>query len=235
MMRYDIVLLMPFGNDSSNVRNVLTYSGMNVSQIEDAEIAKAELVLHSPAFMLLDFDIKDAETLLRDISKVFFRMLPFIIVSGVFADGSERAAMLSQGADACIDHPVNSNEVLAVIKAVQRRERRIAGLNVGRLLPQIKYKDLEIDPLRRTVMKARKQIMLTAKEFDVLHLLAHHRGVALTKEKIYQSVWGGDHQFASSSVARSVSSLRQKIGYDIDGEDYIQTIFGVGYRFGRIE
>lgn len=77
--------------------------------------------------------------------------------------------------------------------------------------------------------------MLTAKEFDVLYALAHRRGTVLTKEEIYQAVWGGDYQFASSNVARSISSLRQKIGVDRDGKDYIQTVFGVGYRFGNME
>lgn len=234
-MKYDIVLLMLPGENCCSVRNALTYSGMNVSQIENAEIAKAGLVSYSPAFILIDLGIKNANLLLDELLRSFFRPCPFVIVSADFLSGAERAEMLSRGADACIDYPVNPNEVLAVIRAVRRRERRIAGLDLGRLLPRIEYKDLEIDPLRRTVIKAGEQLLLTPKEFDVLYALAHHTGTVLTKEKIYQSVWGEDYRFASSNVAKSISSLRQKIGLDADGKAYVQTVFGVGYRFGNVE
>lgn len=134
-MAYDILLLTPHKDNSLNVCDMLTYYGMNVIQIEDTESMKAGLVSHRPAFVLLDFDTKGAGTLLCDLSRDYFHLSPFIIVSAAFANGAERAAMLLQGADACIDHPINPGEVLAVIKAVQRRERRIARLNLGRLLP----------------------------------------------------------------------------------------------------
>lgn len=234
-MGYDILLLMSLDGDCSKIYSKLRRSGMNVFHINITDDVKAELVSRSPAFILLDFKTEGADLLLHRLSSGFFRPYPFIIVSADYSNGAERAAMLSRGADACVDYPINSDEVLAIINAVLRRERRVAGLNLGRLLPCIEYKDLRIDPLRRVVTKAGEHIWLTAKDFDVLCVLAHHAGIVLTKEEIYKSVWGEDYRFASSNVPRSVSSLRQKIGLDRDGKDYIQTIFRVGYRFGNIE
>lgn len=146
-MGYDIMLLMPFDENYLRVCSALKCSGINVSRIDDTDGVKAGLISRSPAFVLLDFGTKNAASLLYELSQCLFRAFPFIIVSAAFTDGADRAAMLSSGADACIDHPINLDEFLAVINAVQRRERRIAGLNFGRLLPCIEYEDLKIDPL----------------------------------------------------------------------------------------
>lgn len=125
---------------------------------------------------------------MAEIANGLFHPYPYIIVSSTQSNGAFHADLLRLGADICIDNPIIVDEVLAVVNAVQRRERRIAGLNVGRLLPRIEYKDLVIDPLRRIVMMKGTQINLTAKEFGVLYFLADHAGSALTKKEIYQAV-----------------------------------------------
>lgn len=234
-MKFDMMLLANPSGHLNKVCDELRSFYIDVEHITDAYRAKAGLALRSPAFLLLDYNREGANLLLHDITRILFRPCPYIIVSTLFSDGADRASLLRLGADICIDSPIDTGEVLAVIHAVQRRERRIAGLNFGRLLPCVEYKDLKIDPLRRTVVKAGEQLPLTAKEFDVLYVLAYHMGIVLTKEEIHQSVWGGDYRLASSNVARNISYLRQKMGLDKDGKSYVQTIFGVGYRFGNAE
>ena len=74
-------------------------------------------------------------------------------------------------------------------------------------------------------------VSLTIKEFDILHLLASYLGIVFTEAQIYERVWREDFSTASTSVLDHLSSLRQKLGLnDRDGR-YIQTVFGVGYRF----
>lgn len=92
-----------------------------------------------------------------------------------------------------------------------------------------------IDPLRRTVTMKDIQVALTAKEFDVLHVLAYHAGKVLTKEKIYKAVWGGEYNPSSTHVSDQISSIRRKLCLDSKCTCYIQTVIGVGYRFGTAE
>lgn len=139
--------------------------------------------------------------------------------------------MLELGADACVSKPVNAKEIFAIVRAVYRRESRLARLQRGKLLPRIEHKKLKIDPFRRIVMMRRDLIELTAKEFDVLYFLAYHAGTVMTKKEIYESVWKETYDETSTGVADHISSLRRKLGLHKKDKDYIETVFGIGYRF----
>ena len=77
-------------------------------------------------------------------------------------------------------------------------------------------------------------IALTAKEFDVLYFLASHIGTVLTKEKIYNAVWREQYNPKGTHVSDQISSIRQKLGLSSKDMVYIQTVIGVGYRFGTL-
>ena len=85
--------------------------------------------------------------------------------------------------------------------------------------------DLEIDPAAREVRRAGQAVELTFKEFELLRLLCTHRGVALTRDEILQSVWDYDYTGETRTVDMHVKALRQKLG-----EDVITTVRGVGYK-----
>lgn len=78
-----------------------------------------------------------------------------------------------------------------------------------------------------------KPVSLTHKEYEVLCFLADHAGVALTKEEIFRAVWKSSYAPNSTNVADQISSLRCKLGLDRKDITYIQTVIGVGYRFGK--
>ena len=165
------------------------------------------------------------------IADSILRPYPYIIAADACLGGEKFAALLNMGADACVQNPINAKDVLALIRAVLRRERKIIWPYRNRLLPCIEYKDLAIDPLRRIVTMKGVEIALTAKEFEILYLLAQNAGTVLTKEEIYRSVWNTDCNIVATSVTDHISSLRQKLGIDRKDTHYIQTVFGVGYRF----
>ena len=75
--------------------------------------------------------------------------------------------------------------------------------------------------------------MLTRKEYDVLHFLAKHIGNVMTKEEIYIAVWKDRYNPKMTHVSDQISSLRHKLGLSSKDTNYIQTVVGVGYRFGR--
>lgn len=206
------------------VYNILHRSNINVVHTENEYDAKVGLALHSPTFVLLDFYIKGVKSLLQEIASGQWFPQPYVMVAAEYTDGNDRAKMLQLGADICVDWPINAEEVLAVIHAVRRRCRS---------LPVIEYKELSIDTISRTVTMRGEPIVLTRKEYEVLLLLLNHVGIVLTKEEIYRTVWKSSYDPNSTNVVDQISSLRFKLGLDRKDTTYIQTIIGVGYRFGK--
>lgn len=234
-MKQDIVLVLPPTKHLLALHEALSYFGMNVSQTEDISSMSAGLALHSPAFLILDVSIEGTKHFLVDVSRGNLSPPPYIIVAGEFSLGPDYAAMLNLGADACVSKPINADEILSVINSVLRRERKITRLHLGRMLPCIEYRDLVIDPLRRTVHMRGLPIVLTVKEFDVLYYLAYHSGKVLRNKEIYEAVWKSQYFETTTSVSEHISAIRKKLGLSSRDKNYIQTVFGMGYRFAQIE
>ena len=95
----------------------------------------------------------------------------------------------------------------------------------------IKCGDLAINEKTRRVEVANKEISLTPKEFDILLFLARNRGEVFTKEQIYNAVWEEDYIMDDSNIMAFIRKLRKKIEPNPDAPIYIQTIWGIGYKF----
>lgn len=235
-MNQDILLISCQTKNLEQLQLALEQVQMTVTQIEDIENVIFTLKRHSPAFLLLDYAIENADHLLQEISKaIFFDPPPYILIADAFLNASDRAVAFDLGADACIAKPISPNEVVAMIRSVLRREHRIARLQTNRITSPIDYKDLNIDTLRHSVTMRGEQISLAPKEFDILCLLAENPGVVLSKETIYKKVWKEQHEFDVTRVTDNIRSLRQKLGLDSKDTDYIQTVHRIGYRFARVE
>ena len=144
--------------------------------------------------------------------------VPVILLTARTAE-MDRVTGLEAGADDYVVKPFGIMELQARVKAVLRRTQREGEDRF------IRYGDLDIDPAARTVKKAGETVELTFKEFELLRLLASHRGVALTRDEILQSVWDYDYTGETRTVDMHIKTLRQKIG-----EEYITTVRGVGYK-----
>lgn len=230
-MKQDIILIVPQTEHLSNICKTLELWGLHTSKVDTIDRARARLMVHSPAFLLVDINMAGAKQFVSDISKSFLYPPPYIIILCELQCIEDYFAMLDLGADACVGSPIKAQEVIAIANSVLRRERKIARRNVGRLDSCIEYKDLIIDPLRRTVTMRNETVELTAKEFDVLYLLACHAGSALSRKEIYEAVWDAEYSLTAASVAEYISSLRKKLGLSPKDNKYIQTVFGVGNRF----
>lgn len=184
-----------------------------------------------PAFLLIDLDMDNAWSFWEDVMRKHYNPTPYVLIVATLSDDINRTSLLNYGADACIEKPADAEEVLAIINAVFRRERRLRLPHISGLLPCIEYNKLLIDPLRRTVSVHGQSVKLTPKEFDLLYLLASHPGIVFSKQEIYAHIWKAEYTFATTSVYDHISSLRQKLDIYPHEEEYIQTIFGVGYRF----
>lgn len=232
-MKQDILILSSRTEHTAPAYAALEKHGILAEIVSDTQEFLTALYTHMPAFLWLDMDTGAARTFLAEIMDRFLHPPPYIILTSSFSDSSDRADMLDQGADACVELPVDLSEILAILNAVMRREGRLRCLHAGSLLPCIEHKELLIDPLRRIVRMRGKPIHLTPKEFDLLYLLANSPGLVFSKEQIYSRIWKAQGELGGTSVSDHISSLRQKLGLHPKDSEYIQTVFKVGYRFSE--
>ena len=158
------------------------------------------------------------------------RQAPELAIVIVSQAGSvrDRVRALHLGADDWIAKPCHPDEVAARIEAILRRARRAT----SRLMAATSVTgELEVDLGRFQVSVAGRSLDLTRREFEVLRLLASAEGKVLTREEIYQQVWGYRMAHGDRSVDVFVRKVRQKLENASPTWTYVHTHFGLGYRF----
>lgn len=146
-------------------------------------------------------------------------------------DSISKVRGLRAGADDYLTKPFDMDELIARILSLIRRYTRFNGQE-GAARPLV-FDGLKIDPENRSVTGANGVFELPPKEFDLLLYCAKNQGRILTKQQIYENVWGEEYLYDSSSLMAIISRLRKKIEADPSDPKYIQTIKGIGYRFSK--
>jgi two-component system, OmpR family, response regulator RegX3 len=138
----------------------------------------------------------------------------------------DRIVGLELGADDYVVKPFSAGELVARIRAIQRRGSTAA----SRRRP-IMIGDLSLDPASREVTKAGEVVELAAKEFDLLHLLMSRAGEVVGREEIMDRVWDPHWFGPTKTLDVHISWLRKKLEDDPAAPRYISTVRGVGFRF----
>jgi DNA-binding response OmpR family regulator len=138
------------------------------------------------------------------------------------SDVRDRIDGLDAGADDYLPKPFDLDELLARLRALYRRSS-LAGE------APIRVGDLVVDPVARRVTRAGEEIALSAREFDILHLLAASAGQVVTRFTILDQVWDGETDLRSNVIDVHLAAIRAKIDRPF-GTDTITTLRGVGYR-----
>ena len=156
--------------------------------------------------------------------------IPILMVTARKED-IDKIRGLGLGADDYITKPFSPGELVARVKSHLSRYERLKGSNnTKKDYNDISIRGLEIQYDYRKVLLNKKEIILTVKEFDLLYLMISEPNKVFTKEDLYEKLW--DNSFGDiSTVTVHVRKLREKIEYDPSNPQYIETIWGVGYRF----
>ena len=203
-------------------------AGFQVVTAKDGGEAMAYFEKQIPDLVILDLMLPEIDGLsltrwLRDRSEV-----PIIMLTAR-REEIDRIAGLEMGADDYVVKPFSPQELVSRVRAVLRRlKRELAAAENER---PVTHGSLTIDPRSRSVSIDGKAILLTAKEFDVLYLLALHPRQVYTREQLLERIWGGAEYIDPGTVTVHIRRLREKIEPDPATPSRLLTVWGVGYKF----
>jgi DNA-binding response OmpR family regulator len=182
--------------------------------------------LRDRAYDLVLLDImlpyKSGDEVLKEMRT--FTDIPVMVVSAKDMVGT-KIDLLKLGADDYITKPFDLGEVVARVEShLRRSHQQTAASKVFR------YKDIVLDDSAKSVVVNGVELDLTAKEYLILELLMKYRGKVFTKASLYESIWQDDYLDNENVVKTHVSNLRTKLKQANPQAEYIETVWGLGYR-----
>ena len=182
------------------------------------------------SLVLLDIMLpfKSGDQVLKTVRET--KDVPVIIISAKDMIQT-KIDVMRMGADDYITKPFDLDEVLVRIEAVLRRTEGGSGITTG-AEKKIQYKNIEMDRNAARVFVKGEEITLTSKEYAILELLLTNPEKMFSKSNIYESVWEDAYIYDDNTLMVHISNLRNKLK-ELDDEEYIETIWGMGYRLAK--
>ncbi len=210
------------------IRFSLEQDGMEVDCAYDGEEALEKAKQNKYDIILLDLMLPkmDGFTVCQQVRE--FSNVPIIMLTAKGED-MDKILGLEYGADDYITKPFNILEVKARIKAIIRRTKNTIAKEPETNI--LEFSDMKIDRDSRRVFILNKEINLTAKEFDVLELMALHQNKVYSREKLLEMIWGSEYPGDVRTVDVHIRRLREKIEKTPGEPKYVHTKWGVGYYF----
>ena len=213
--------------DDKNIQEIESYAlkgnGFDVCVFDNSKELYHAMSSIIPDLLLLDIMLPGEDGLtilkkLRNDNKT--RNLPIVIVTAKTSE-IDTVKGLDQGADDYITKPFGVLELTSRVKAILRRSAPAKDDSM------LQYKEISMENDRRVCLVDGKQIELTYKEYELLHLFLMNIGIVLTRDTIMESVWDTDFIGETRTVDMHIKTLRKKLG---NAGNYIVTIRNVGYK-----
>ena len=207
------------------IRDYLENAGFRVDSVDNGSAAVSAFQHNPPDLVLLDLNLPGMDGL--DVAREIRRIndVPIIMVTARVEE-TDRLIGLELGADDYIAKPFSPREVVARVRAVLRRTRKPV------TMPEvIECGVVVIDLLRHTVIVADQPIDLTPTEFDLLVAMASQPGRAFSRMQLLESTQGESYEGYERTIDAHIKNLRAKIEADPKKPEFIETVFGIGYRF----
>ena len=210
-------------------KDYLELSGFEVEIENDGDRGLQRSLTENFDLILLDLMLPgtDGFEICKQIRSI--RNTPVIIVSAK-KDDIDKIRGLGLGADDYITKPFSPSEMVARVKAHLARYERL----IGKGRPEneiIEIRGLKIDKTARRVWINGEEKNFTTKEFDLLSFLAQNPNHVYTKEELFREIWGMESLGDIATVTVHIKKIREKIEFNTARPQYIETIWGVGYRF----
>lgn len=222
------ILIIEDDEDINNLlKEILEIEEYNIKQGFSGTEGKLLFDMEKPDLILLDLMLpgltgEEIVKLVREESKI-----PIIIISAKL-DVDTKVELLKIGADDFIEKPFDIKEVMARVKAQLRRYTEFSIQEIDD--EEISYKNIVILDNQRKVLVNGEEIKLTVKEYDILKLLLQYPKKVFTKSNLYQSIWGEESFMDDNTLNVHISNLRNKIHKFDQVEEYIETVWGIGFK-----
>ncbi|MNI29862.1 Transcriptional activator protein CopR [compost metagenome] len=205
----------------------LTDAGYHTKSVFSGVDGIREITNHTYDLILLDIMLpyKSGDEVLKEMRT--FSDVPVIIISAKDMVGT-KIDLLKLGADDYITKPFDLGEVVARVESNLRRSHKQIQAN-----QMLKYKDLLLDNTTKRVSVNDAELELTAKEYMLLELLLKNVGKVFTKANLYESVWQDEYLGDDNAVKTHISNLRNKLKKANPNVEYIETVWGLGYRLHK--
>src|SRR5208337_1496668 len=212
-------------------RDYLQLNGYKAEIVQDGlqGLKKAVSGMYDVVVVDLMLPHKDGLAIIKEIRRSL--EIPIIVVSAKNED-IDKIRGLDFGADDYLTKPFSPAELAARIKAHIARYKRLKGHTAKSEV--IQHKGLEINTASHKVLVSGQEIQLTAKEYEILVFLASNPNIVFSKEHIFNTIWGNDYYGDTATVAVHIQKIRKKIEKDPSNPEYIETLWGTGYRFNPV-
>ncbi|HLJ02138.1 MAG TPA: response regulator transcription factor [Solirubrobacteraceae bacterium] len=209
------------------VARYLERGGYQATVAATGEAALGLAAGERPDVVVLDLMLPDMDGLevMRRLRQLDRKRMAIILLTAR-GEESDRVVGLRLGADDYVVKPFSPAELVARVDAVLRRIEPTPEFE-----PPLLFGELEIDPAGRQVQRDGERVELTQREFDLLLFMARHPGQAFTREQLMDRVWQYSFYADTSTVTVHIRRLRAKLERDPAQPRYIETVWGVGYRF----
>ena len=202
--------------------------GFDVARATDGDRG-LQLISTLPEYDVVLLDVmlpkKDGFEVLREARKAGVDS-PVIMLT-VKGHEDDKLQGFDLGADDYVTKPFSAEELSARVNAVLRRTKSPA----QGPMEKYSFDDLEVNFSNHTAHKSGDEIQFTALEFDILKYFIQHRGRTVSRKQLLRDVWGISGDITTRTIDRHVASLRKKIEPDPDDPTYIETVYGIGYKF----